>query len=49
MVLLAIVIAAIGIVIGTPMAAILVYRYRDKLFPPQTVTPLPREREPVSR
>jgi len=43
LVLLAIVMAAIGVVIGTPIAAVLVYRFRDKLFPPDTANSLPDE------
>jgi hypothetical protein len=49
MVLLAIVIAAIGIVVGTPMAAVVVYRYRDRLFPSKTVAGPPQEREKAVR
>jgi hypothetical protein len=42
LVLFSILVAAIAIVIGTPMAAVLVYRYRDKLFPPSTTSTLPQ-------
>ncbi len=45
LVLLAIVGAVIAIVVGTPISAVLVYRYKDKLFPPHTAAVLPPERE----
>ncbi|MBU6452358.1 MAG: hypothetical protein KGS72_11300 [Cyanobacteria bacterium REEB67] len=51
LVLLAIFIAAVGVVIGTPIAAILIYRYRAKLFPSKTATAIDKgvEREPALR
>jgi len=49
LVLGAIVMAAIAIAVGTPIAAILIYRFRDKLFPAKTAASLPREREKALR
>ena len=45
LVVLAIFAMAISIVFGTPFAAVLTYRYRDKLFPPKVAATLPGERE----
>jgi len=47
-VLLAIVLATIGVVFGMPLAAIIVYRNKEKLFPAQVTADLPDER-PLSR
>jgi chromosome segregation ATPase len=42
LVLLSIFIASVGVVIGTPIAAVLIYRYRTKLFPAKTASALPK-------
>jgi hypothetical protein len=45
LVVLAIYAMAIGIVFGTPLAAVITYKYRHKLFPSKVTATLPGERE----
>jgi hypothetical protein len=43
-VLIAIILATFGVVFGTPVAAVLVYRYKDKLFPAKVANALPENK-----
>jgi len=44
-VLIAIVLATIGVVFGMPLAAVFVYRNKEKFFPANVTSELPEERE----